>query len=141
MTTNETDELHDVSTEKKVFRERLIARMKEQKLTASELANKAGMSKDAISTYTTMRSLPTPKTLERLAKVLKCKPQDLLPDRPQLDTILELRDHAEPGYRLLVIKMPVPMKLALETYERLYVEQQKVERLLKKSAASGAREE
>jgi len=130
--------LHDVSTEKKVFRERLIARMKEMKWTASDLANKVGLSKDAISTYTTMRSLPTPKTLEKLAKALKCKPHELLPDRPQLDSILELRDHSEPGYRLLVIKMPVPMKLALETYEKFYVEQQKVEKLLRKNNGSGA---
>lgn len=138
MTTgNDSDELHDVSTEKKVFRERLIARMKEQKLTATDLADKVGLSKDAISTYTTMRSLPTPKTLEKLAKALKCKPQDLLPDRVQLDTILEIRDHTEPGYRLLVIKMPVPLKLALKTYEEFYVEQQKIEKILRKNKING----
>ncbi len=109
----------EVPTQRYVFREHLIARMKALQLTAAQLARMAGLSKDAISTYTTMRSVPTPQTLARLAKALKCKPQELLPDRPQLDYILELRECSIPGHKELVVKMPVPTEMALTQFRVL----------------------
>ena len=102
-----------------MFRDRLVAKMQEQKITGAELARKAKLSKDAISTYTTMRSLPTPKTLARLAGVLNCKPADLLPVKPVTETLLEMRDHSKPGFKLLIVKMPLPLTEALHHYKLL----------------------
>ena len=106
-------------TDRRVFRDRLVARMKEQKVTGAELARKAKLSKDAISTYTTMRSLPTPKTLARLASALDCKPTDLLPVTPVTETLLEMREHSKPGYKVLVVKMPLPILDAMHHYKLL----------------------
>jgi transcriptional regulator with XRE-family HTH domain len=71
-----TEDMSSMPNDRRVFRDRLVAKMRERKITGAELARKAKLSKDAISTYTTMRSLPTPKTLQRLADVLGCKPND-----------------------------------------------------------------
>jgi putative component of toxin-antitoxin plasmid stabilization module len=66
-----------------------------------------------------MRSLPTPKTLGRLAIALECKPFDLMPVKPITETLLEMRDHAKPGYKVLVVKMPLPILDALHHYKLL----------------------
>lgn len=114
-----SDDLMNMPTDRRVFRDRLVARMKEQKMTGAELARKAKLSKDAISTYTTMRSLPTPKTLGRLANALSCKPDDLLPVTPVTETLLEMREHSKPGYKVLVVKMPLPILDAMHHYKLL----------------------
>ena len=93
--------------------------MKEMQMTGTELARKAKLSKDAISTYTSMRSLPTPKTLVRLANALDCKPDDLLPATPVSETLLEMREHSKPGYKVLVVKMPLPILDAMHHYKLL----------------------
>jgi transcriptional regulator with XRE-family HTH domain len=93
--------------------------MKEMQMTGTELARKAKLSKDAISTYTSMRSLPTPKTLARLAHALECKPDDLLPATPVSETLLEMREHSKPGYKVLVVKMPLPILDAMHHYKLL----------------------
>jgi transcriptional regulator with XRE-family HTH domain len=112
--------------DRKAFRDRLINRMKEQRITGAELARAAKLSKDAISTYTTMRSLPTPKTLARLAQVLQCKPHDLLPDKPANESLLEMREHAKPGYKILVVRMALPVSEALHYYGALAKLEEKV---------------
>ena len=61
-----------------------------------------------------MRSLPTPKTLAVLSKILECKPQELLPDTPPKQTIVEVRDFDHPGFKLLVVRLPLPAARALE---------------------------
>lgn len=94
------------------------------------MARAAKVSKDAISTYTTMRSLPTPKTLARLAQVLECKPHDLLPDKPLNESLLEMREHAKPGYKVLVVKMTLPVEEALHYYGALAKLEQKLEKKL-----------
>lgn len=109
----------NVPTDRKVFRDRLVARMKEQNISGAELARKAKLSDDAISTYTSMRSLPTPKTLARLAEALRCKPTDLLPAKPVTETLLEMRDHHKSGYKVLVVKMPLPVLDAMHVYKLL----------------------
>ena len=114
-----SDDLMNVPTDRKVFRDRLVARMKEQKITGAELARKAKLSNDAVSTYTTMRSLPTPKTLARLAEALHCKPTDLMPSKPITETLLEMREHHKPGYKVLVVKMPLPIDNAMHLYKLL----------------------
>jgi transcriptional regulator with XRE-family HTH domain len=88
--------------------------MNAKKLTGAELARRAKLSKDAISSYTTMRSLPTPKTLATLAKILECKPTELLPDTPVKQSIVEVRDYDAPGFKLLVVRLPLPLMKAME---------------------------
>jgi transcriptional regulator with XRE-family HTH domain len=124
-----TDDL-SMPGDRKAFRDRLVTLMKEKKITAAELARGAKVSKDAISTYTTMRSLPTPKTLARLAQVLECKPHDLLPDKPLNESLLEMREHAKPGFKVLVVKMTLPVDEALHYYGALAKLEQKMERKL-----------
>lgn len=114
-----SDDLMNVPTDRRMFRDALVAKMKEQGVSGAELARRSDLSKDAISTYTTMRSLPTHKTLARLCKVLKCKPEDLLPIKQPSETLLEMRDHFKPGYKLLVVKMPLPLEEALKHYKLL----------------------
>jgi len=130
-----TDDL-SMPSDRKAFRDRLVNRMREKKITGAELARAAEVSKDAISTYTTMRSLPTPKTLARLASVLECKPHDLLPDKPLNESLLEMREHAKPGFKILVVKMTLPVEEALHYYGALAKLEQKLE---KKLAALGER--
>lgn len=88
-------------------------------MTGAELARKARLSTDAISTYTTMRSLPTPKTLGKLATALDCKPEDLMPSKPVTESLLEIRDHHKPGYKVLLVKMPLPVLEAMHHYKLL----------------------
>jgi transcriptional regulator with XRE-family HTH domain len=114
-----SDDLLNMPTDRRVFRERLVARMQERKITGAELARKAKLSKDAISTYTSMRSLPTPKTLGRLADALGCKPTDLIPEKPISETLLEIREHSKTGYKVLVVKMPLPTMEAMHHYKLL----------------------
>lgn len=114
-----TDDMMNIPTDRKVFRDALVAKMQELGISGAELARKAKLSKDAVSTYTSMRSLPTPKTLARLCAVLKCKPNDLMPVHPVTETVLEMRDHSKPGYKLLVVKMPLPLDDALKHYKLL----------------------
>lgn len=114
-----TDDLMNVPTDRRVFRDRLMARMREKKMTGAELARRSKLSKDAISTYTSMRSLPTPKTLARLANALECKPADLLPEKEVSETLLEMREHSKPGFKVLVVKMPLPLNDALHHYKLL----------------------
>lgn len=114
-----SDDLLNMPTDRKMFRDRLVARMKEKKMTGVELARRSGVSSDAISTYTTMRSLPTIKTLHRLATALGCKATDLIPTKPISETLLEMRDHHRPGYKVLVVKMPLPILEAMNQYRQL----------------------
>jgi transcriptional regulator with XRE-family HTH domain len=114
-----TDDMMNIPTDRKVFRDALVAKMKEHGISGAELARRTKLSKDAISTYTTMRSLPGPKTLARLCVVLKCKTTDLMPVHPVTETVLEMRDHSKPGYKLLVVKMPLPLEDALKHYKLL----------------------
>jgi transcriptional regulator with XRE-family HTH domain len=63
------------------FARRLADRMLQMDMNQSELARKVKMSKDAISTYTRGRSLPSQSSLLKLAKALGTEPGTLLPRR------------------------------------------------------------
>ena len=130
-----TEDMMSMPNDRRVFRDRLVAKMKEKKITGIELARKARLSKDAISTYTTMRSLPTAKTLQRLANVLGCKPSDLVPVRTPSETLLEMRDHHKPGYKMLVVKMPLPLMDAMHHYKLLAKLEEEFSAAGKKEAA------
>jgi len=114
--------------DKVAFRERLLAKMRERKVTGAELARAASLSKDAISTYTTLRSLPTPKTLARLAKVLGCTPHDLLPDKLEARSSLEIRDHHIKDVKVIVVKMMLPTDAAMDCFQNLWKLEKKFEK-------------
>ena len=56
--------------------------MRDKGITASELARKAGLTRDNISTYTRSASLPNEESLRKLARALDTTPGELLPNRP-----------------------------------------------------------
>jgi len=105
--------------------------MREQKMTGAELARASKLSKDAISTYTTLRSLPTPKTLARLAQALNCSPHDLLPDVPVQRTLLEVRDHHHQELKVLVVKMTLPAEEAVEQFKSLWRLEKRLDKKLR----------
>jgi transcriptional regulator with XRE-family HTH domain len=109
------------SVDRRVFRDRLVAQMKERNLKAAEVARLAEISKDAMSSYTSMRSIPTDKTLAKLARVLKCKKSDLIPplSHDQINTIVELREYPKPNYKLLVARAPLPADVAMKVLKVL----------------------
>lgn len=76
------------------FANRLYKLMLSRGWHQSELARQSGLTRDAISTYVRGAALPTPTSLQALAKVFRMKPEELLPnqiesaidaDNPSLD--------------------------------------------------------
>lgn len=65
---------------KQEFGRRLHNMVMKQGWNQSELARRAGIGRDAVSTYVRGRSYPEPQTLRKLCKALNCKPEDLLPN-------------------------------------------------------------
>lgn len=104
---------------RRAFRARLIAQMSEANLRAADVARKAKISKDMMSSYVTMRALPTKTTLEKIAKVLKCKPEDLMPSGKIDSTVMEVREHTKPGWKVLIIRAPVPTSIAMRLYQEI----------------------
>lgn len=104
------------SKERRVFSQRLMDKLKEQNMSGGELARRANISRDAVSSYTAMRSIPTAETLAKIAKALRCKTKDLLPpiSGDEADTIIEVREHGTPGMKLLIARVPLPADFAME---------------------------
>jgi transcriptional regulator with XRE-family HTH domain len=90
-------------------------------MSGSELAKKAHISRDAVSSYTTMRSIPSGETLAKIAKALACKPVDLMPplSEEELNTLIEVREYSQPGMKLLIARVPLPADLALKIAAQL----------------------
>lgn len=65
---------------KQEFARRLYKLMIGKAWTQSELARQADLPRDSISTYMRAKSLPTPQSLQALAKAFGVKPEDLLPN-------------------------------------------------------------
>jgi len=65
---------------KQQFGKRVYRLMLEKGWTQSELARQAGLPRDAISVYVRGRSLPTPVSLQALAKALDVNEAELLPN-------------------------------------------------------------
>jgi len=104
------------SKDRRVFAQRLVERLREQKMTGAALARQVKISRDAVSSYTSMRSLPTEDTLAKIAKALQCKPKDLLPkmSEDEANTIIEVREYSQPGMKLLIVRIPLPETEAME---------------------------
>lgn len=65
---------------KQEFGRRLMALMLDKGWNQSELARRAGLGRDAISTYIRGLSFPEPKNLQKLAAALSIQPDQLLPN-------------------------------------------------------------
>lgn len=65
---------------KEEFGRRLYTLIMSKGWNQSELARRAGLPRDSISTYVRGRTFPTPKSLRALADALGIEPADLLPN-------------------------------------------------------------
>lgn len=79
------------------FAKRLYAAIHERGWTQSEFARNCDLARDAVSTYVRGRSIPSPVALEKMARVLSRRPEDLLPNyyeaaAVQQESTLEIRD-------------------------------------------------
>lgn len=125
----------DASIERVEFARKLVKQLRDRNMNQSDLARRAGLSRDAISTYARGRSMPEPANLEKIAKALGCKPEDLLlpamsnpaspvdfplapPPQPEEGVHLEtLTD----GNVLLILRARMPLTDAMaiiETYQK-----------------------
>lgn len=64
---------------KDAFSRRLYSELIARNLTQAELARRAGLNRDAVSTYITGKALPGPTKLAAIAKVFGMEPSELLP--------------------------------------------------------------
>lgn len=62
------------NVERMEFAKKLINLMRDKDLNQSDLARKAGLTRDAVSTYVRARSMPEPINLAKLAKALGVEP-------------------------------------------------------------------
>jgi transcriptional regulator with XRE-family HTH domain len=110
------------TVQRRAFKQQLTQRMAEKRITAAELSRRARISKDAVSSYTTMRSLPTEETLAKIARVLSCKPESLLKITEadsDIASLVEVREYSKPGYKLIVARVPVPIEDVTELFSKL----------------------
>lgn len=110
---------------KQEFGRRLQRLLVERGLNQSELARRAGVGRDSISTYIRGRSFPEPKALSKVAGALGVSPQELLPntiataidrDQPSLE-VKESTEH--PGKMWMRLNRLVTTKQALQIMEIL----------------------
>lgn len=75
----------DDKSEKEAFKRRLYKLMLEKGLSQSDLARKAGLERNRISSYVRGVSLPTGLSLKKVADALGVKPGEILPDQRLTD--------------------------------------------------------
>lgn len=80
MTGGSGEDLTPRTLTKQEFGRRLYKLMMSRGWNQSELARRAGLNRDAISTYVRGSSMPTPQSLNALAKAFGITPDDLLPN-------------------------------------------------------------
>lgn len=100
---------------RRIFRERVKALLLDKGWNQSELARRADVGRDQISTYLrdNPRSLPTPGTLVKIARALGVSTNELLPTAGDLNPAraqpLEVLGSDETGYRVRInIPLPLP---------------------------------
>lgn len=104
-------------------------RLRALNMTPAELARKAGLSRDNVSTYMRESSLPSPDSLSLLARGLDMKPDELMPDRhdatySSLDgpTIEITATPSQPGKAWLRVEQLVNLSTATKVAELLQSE-------------------
>lgn len=104
------------------FAKRLYNKIAERGWTQSEFARSCDLARDAISTYVRGRSIPSPQALEKMASVLRVRPEELLPNyyeaaHAKQEPMFELRDVPnEEGYMWLRLNMRLPKKIAMQIF-------------------------
>ena len=107
---------------KSEFAKRLYSAIMAKGWTQSEFARNCDLARDAISTYVRGRSVPSPQSLEKMAKVLGMRPEDLMPNyyeaaHNRQDPTFELRAVPnEEGYMWLRLNMRLPKEVALKIF-------------------------
>lgn len=110
---------------KQEFGRRLHALLLDKGWNQSELARRANLGRDAISTYVRGRSFPEPTSLKRIAVALGVEPTELLPNSFESavdrDTpAIEIREAAgHPGMSWLRVNRRVTTRQALRVLEIL----------------------
>ena len=104
------------------FAKRLYSKIHERGWTQSEFARNSDLARDSISTYVRGRSIPSPVALEKMASVLGCKPEELLPNYYEAAALkqqstFEVRDVPnEDGYMWVRMDMRLPKELAVKIF-------------------------
>jgi transcriptional regulator with XRE-family HTH domain len=98
----------------------MLRRLAELSMNQSELASRLGITRDAVSTYARMRSLPSPAVLRKMSSVLGIPADDLLPSRydpePEVPLAIEVRPN---GMVRLRVDLECPMELGVEIVSKL----------------------
>lgn len=117
-------QMHD--RQKSHLRRQLDAYIMQHRLTPSEFARKVDLPRDHIHRYLREKSLPGTDALAKLARGMKCKPEDLVPDLPMVEIdpeqptvdIVTAPDH--PGKVWLRVDQLVERPLAAKIMQMLH---------------------
>ena len=107
---------------KSEFAKRLYNKIAERGWTQSEFARNCDLARDAISTYVRGRSMPSPNALGKMASVLGCRPEELLPNyyesaHTAQEPAFELRDVPNDNdYMWIKLNMRLPKKVAMQIF-------------------------
>jgi transcriptional regulator with XRE-family HTH domain len=111
------------------FGQRLYQLMVRRGWNQSEVARRAGLQRDSISTYVNGRSFPTPLSLQALARAFDMDPDQLLPnyahrameaDARVADMYVDMKvSPSDPKRALLRINQMVPRALAVKILSML----------------------
>ena len=121
-TSQEPDAMANRHLVKAEFAKRLYNKIADRGWTQSEFARNCDLARDAISTYVRGRSMPSPAALEKMANVLGCRPEELLPNyfesaHSKQEPAFELRDVPnEEGYMWIKLNMRLPKKVAMQIF-------------------------
>ncbi len=80
---------------KQEFKRRLSELLLAEGWSQSDLARRADIGRDAVSTYVRGRSLPTPTNLKKMADAFGVAPHDMLPN-----VVEETLDHDQPAFEV-----------------------------------------
>lgn len=126
---NELATPENTQAEMKAFGGRIARLMAEKQWNQSDLADKAGLGRDSISTYIRGLVLPSPSSLRKIAAALEVEPSELissgvagsLAQRMTGAPILTIEAAADhPGMARIHILQTVTLKLATEIMSLLH---------------------
>lgn len=118
-------ELNNRNASKDEFAKRIYAHLQAKGWTQSQLARYAGLNRDAVNTYVRGRSLPSPESPNKMAKIFGVRPEELLPNYyeaavEEAASRFEAKEvHGEPGYMWLKVNMRVPKDVGVKIFMML----------------------
>jgi transcriptional regulator with XRE-family HTH domain len=114
--------VRDADDPKLEFARRLFLRLEEKGWSQSELARRAGLSRDSVSTYIRARSVPSPVNLRKLSEALGCLPSDLFSIFGEFaglnqESMLEIRqDEGDSGMMWVRVNRRLPKDVAMKIF-------------------------